>query len=263
MGRPCTARTLRATFRLCSPEEPLGTPLPNAPKFRSPKGNVCPARAWPATFLLTIPTSAPDFPSRGEAPRVDHVALHTFPCILGDPQTKRDKIRSDCLTPAFSGAHKRAEVLCNPCIFRGPQTKGDKIRSSCLTLAFSGAHKKAEMLCNPCILGDPRTKGDKIRSGCLTPAFPGAQKRAEMLRHPYILRGSPNKGGQSKVAASTLPSRGPKRGQKCYVTPAFSGVPKQRGQNRKSTYARGHNDVPSILKYGSLVRPDAQIVALR
>ena len=31
-----------------------------------------------ATFLLTIPTSAPDLPSHGEAPQVDHVALHTF-----------------------------------------------------------------------------------------------------------------------------------------------------------------------------------------
>ena len=26
-----------------------------------------------------------------------------------------------------------------------------------------------------------------------------------------------------------MPSRGPRRGRKCYVTPAFSGVPKQRG----------------------------------
>ena len=32
-----------------------------------------------ATFLLTIPTSAPDLPSHGEAPQVDHIALHTFP----------------------------------------------------------------------------------------------------------------------------------------------------------------------------------------
>ena len=28
---------------------------------------------------LTIPTSAPDLPSHGEAPQVDHIALHTFP----------------------------------------------------------------------------------------------------------------------------------------------------------------------------------------
>ena len=30
-----------------------------------PWGNVCPARARRATFLLTIPTSAPDLPSSG------------------------------------------------------------------------------------------------------------------------------------------------------------------------------------------------------
>ena len=42
-------------------------------------GNVCPARARRATFVLTIPTSAPDLPSHGEAPQVDHIALHTFP----------------------------------------------------------------------------------------------------------------------------------------------------------------------------------------
>ena len=42
-------------------------------------GNVCPARARRTTFLSTIPTSAPDLPSHGEAPQVDQVALHAFP----------------------------------------------------------------------------------------------------------------------------------------------------------------------------------------
>ena len=38
-GRPCTAHALHATFKLGSPppEEPPGTPLPNAPTFRSSK----------------------------------------------------------------------------------------------------------------------------------------------------------------------------------------------------------------------------------
>ena len=36
--------------------------------------------------------------------------LHN-PCILGGPQTKRDKIRIGYLTPAFSGAHKWSEML--------------------------------------------------------------------------------------------------------------------------------------------------------
>ena len=40
---------------------------------------------------------------------------------------------------------------------------------------------------------------------------------------------------------------GPKRGRKCCVTPAFSGVPKQRGtKSEVKTYARGHHDAPSI-----------------
>ena len=46
---------------------------------RGNRGNVCLARARRATFLLTIPTSAPDLSSHGEAPQVDHIALHTFP----------------------------------------------------------------------------------------------------------------------------------------------------------------------------------------
>ena len=38
---------------------------------------------------------------------------------------------------------------------------------------------------------------------------------------------------------------GPKRGRKCYVTPAFSGVPKRRGtKSEVKTYARGHHDAP-------------------
>ena len=38
---------------------------------------------------------------------------------------------------------------------------------------------------------------------------------------------------------------GPKSGRKCYVTPAFSGVPKRRGtKSEVKTYARGHHDAP-------------------
>ena len=60
---------------------------------------------------------------------------------------------------------------------------------------------------------------------------------------------------------------GPKRGRKCYITPAFSGVPNKGGQNQNSKPPLGVTmmplGAPSISKYGSLVRPDAQLVALR
>ena len=39
------------------------------------------------------------------------------------------------------------------------------------------------------------------------------------------------------MAASPLPSRGPKRGRNCYVTPAFSGVPNaKRGDKIRNGY---------------------------
>ena len=60
---------------------------------------------------------------------------------------------------------------------------------------------------------------------------------------------------------------GPKKRRKCYVTPAFSGIPKQRGTKSEVKPPLGVTmmplGAPSISKYGSLVRPDAQIVALR
>ena len=48
-------------------------------------------------------------------------------------------------------------------------------------------------------------------------------------------RGSPNKGTKLNMATSPLPSWGPTSGWKCYITPAFSGVPKQ-GDRIKSGF---------------------------
>ena len=44
------------------------------------------------------------------------------------------------------------------------------------------------------------------------------------------------------MAASPLPSQGPKRGRKCYVTPAFSGIPNaKRGEgNQKRSPTKGN-----------------------
>ena len=76
--------------------------------------------------------------------------------------------------------------------------------------------------------GSP-TKGRKIRSGCHS----RAQKRVELLHHPCIVGDPQHWGTKSKVAASPLPSRGPKRGWKCYVTPVFWGLHYIRGGKQK------------------------------
>ena len=63
-----------------------------------------------------------------------------------------------------------------------------------------------------------------------TPGDPQRLARAAKNRNGPLQRGT-----KSEVAASTLPSRGPKRGQDCSVTPAFSGIPNaKRGEGKKS-----------------------------
>ena len=113
------------------------------------------------------------------------------PCILGDPQ-------------------RQAQGAKN---VQWSQTKGKKLRIGCLTPAFSGAQKRAEMLCRPCILGDPQhqargaknqkwshTEGNKIRRGYLTPAFSGYQNGQKCYVTP-ALSGIPNaKRGEQKFS---------------------------------------------------------------
>ena len=115
------------------------------------------------------------------------------------------------------------------------------------------------MLRHPCILGDPQrqlrgakkglwsqTMRNKIRTGCLTHAFSRAQKRAEMLRHPSIL-GDPQhqaqrakyqlwcqkKGNKIRSGCLTHASSSTKRGQKRYVSLAFSGIPNANRREKK------------------------------
>ena len=172
-------------------------------------------------------------------------------------------------------AQKWAEVLHHPCVLGGPQTWGQSQRwptsgRKCyITPAFSGVPKQGDkvnggpqvgrLLHHPCVLGGPHTRGQSQRwptSGrkCyITPAFSGVPKHEDKVKggpqvvgsatSPLRSRGSPNKGTKSTVAdkwAEVLhhpcvlrcpqtrgqSERWPSSGRKCYITPAFSGVPK-------------------------------------
>ena len=102
-----------------------------------------------------------------------------------------------------------------------------------------GAQKMAEMLRHPCILGDPQQRGTKVERPP-HPCLLGGPKEGGNATSPLHSWGSPRKGSKTKseVATSPLPSRGPKRGRKCYVTPAFSGVTnvKRRDRHPQSSY---------------------------
>ena len=232
------------------------------------------------------------------------------PAFSGVPKDMGDKIR-------IGGAHKWGEMLHHPCILGGPQrhgeqnqiwwgpqfgrnatsplhsrgspktwgTKSELVRPTSgrkwqITPAFSGIPKrhgeqnqiwwgpqvggngtsplhsrgfpktwetKSELVgptsgrkcyITPSFSGIPKDMGDKIRIG-------GAHKWAEMLHHPCILGGSQRHGGQnqnwwgpqvglhSRISPKTWGTKselvGPTSGRKCYITPAFSGIPKDMG----------------------------------
>ena len=110
------------------------------------------------------------------------------------------------------------------------------------------------MLRHPCILGGPQQREQNQKS---KPTLGVAMMHHAKTRGFKDCPGFLNSTGRL----------GPKRGRKCYITPAFSGVPNKGGQNQKSKpplrVTMMPLGAPSISKYGSLVRPDAQIVALR
>ena len=178
------------------------------------------------------------------------------PCILGGPQSQggenqkrwRPQVGGNATSPLHSrgstksrgakselvGPTSGRKCYITPAFLAIPKDKGDKIR-------IGGAHKWAERLHQSCILGGLQREGDKIRIG-------GAHKWAEMLHHPCILGGPQSQGGQNqkrwgpqvggnatsplhswgspKSRGTKSESVGPTSGQKGYITPAFSGVPK-------------------------------------
>ena len=145
--------------------------------------------------------------------------------------TCREKITIGYLTLVFSGAQKRAQLLCNPYILGGhqQQAQGENqkwLRHACLLGGpeeGANATKHLHSRGFPVKIPQSQTKGEKIRSGYLTRAFSGAQKRAQMLRNTYILGGPQHK--VRRENPKWLPSWRPRRGRKCYATPAFSAVP--------------------------------------
>ena len=124
------------------------------------------------------------------------------------------------VTLAFSGTPNKGEQnqkwLPHSCLAEDPKQVGNAtspLHSQESGIAMSTMHSRGST-----------TKGNKIRSGCVNLAFSWAQKRAEMLCHTRILGDPQQRGTKSEVADSPLPSRGPKIGRRCYITPAFSEI---------------------------------------
>ena len=217
----------------------------------------------------TSPLRSRGSPNKGTKAMVAHrwaEVLH-HPCVLGGPQTRGQNQRwpaskRTCyITPAFSGVPKQEDNVNGGPQMGGSATSPLRSRGSPNERTKSKvAHKWAEVLHHPCVLGGPQTRGQRQwwpTSGqkCYsTPAFSGVPKQGDKVNgglqvggsatSPLHSRGSPNKGTKAMVAhkwAEVLhhpcllggpQTRGqrqwwPTSGHKCYITPAFSGVPKQ------------------------------------
>ena len=115
----------------------------------------------------------------------------------------------------FLEAHKRPELLRNPCPLGGPERQAGGGGSDCLTPAFSGAQKRADLYVTPELLGVPNAKRrGKSTSGHITPAFSGSQKGAELLCNRSILGGPQRQvlGENQKWLPHPCLLRGPEEG---------------------------------------------------
>ena len=137
-----------------------------------------------------------------------------------------------------TSAQKRAEVLRNPYIFEGPQTKGDKIRIHCLTPAFSGAEKRGrKCFATHAFLGVPKQRGMKSEvAASPLPSRGGPQEgegRGEAATSDFIplCLGTPE---NAWVTKHLRPLLGPREGKGevatsdfiplCFGTPENVGV---------------------------------------
>ena len=145
-------------------------------------------------------------------------------------------------------AQKRAKMLHHPCTLMGPQQRGQnqsgpkRGRKCYITSEFSGIPNKGDKVkagpkegknaTSPLHSHGSPTKGTKSKR---------AQRRVEMLHHPCIL-GGPQQRRQNQS--------GHKRGRKCYITPAFSGVP-NKGDKVKAGAKEGGNATSPLHSRGS------------
>ena len=231
-------------------------------------------------------------PNRGAKSKVAHKwaeVLH-HPCVLGGPQTRGQSQwwptsgRKCYITPAFLGVPQQGDKVkggpqvggsaTSPLRSRGSPNKGTKSMV---------AHKWAEVLHHPYFPGGPQTRGQSqwwptIGRKCyISPAFSGVPKQGNKVQggpqvggsatSPLRSGKSPNKGRKSKVAnkwAEVLHhpcvlrgphTRGqsqwwPKSGRKCYISPAFSGVPQPGGKVKGGPQVGGSATSP-LLSRGS------------
>ena len=142
-------------------------------------------------------------------------------------------------SPTPSAGRKKTEVVPNkaeqnqnwlpqPCFLAGPKNAANATSP----LHSQGPPRPSAGSKNSEFVPNKGGKNQKwVPQPCL--AFLGAKKGPQMLCQPWILWDSQQRGRTSEVVASTLPSRRPKKGRKCYVTPTFPRIPNAKHGEQK------------------------------
>ena len=165
------------------------------------------------------------------------------------------------ITPAFSGVPNKRE-------------QNQKTKPTPGVTMMHHATKRGFKDCPGFLNSTGRLGAKRGRKCYITPAFSGVPNKREQNQKTKPTLGVTMMHHATKRGFKDCPGflnstgrLGAKRGRKCYITLAFLGVPNKGGQNQKSKPTLRVTmmplGAPSITKYGSLVRPDAQIVALR
>ena len=198
-----------------------------------------------------LATSPP--PSRGPKKGRD---CYVTPAFSGVPNAKcMEKIRIAYLTPTFSRAQKREELLRNPCILAGlqHQVRGTKSELVISSMHSQAAQKRAELLCNPCILGGPQRQArGELRNWLPHPHLLGGQNRAQSLRNPCILGGPQRqaRGTISELATSQLHSRGAQKRAELLCNTCILGGPQSQVQGENQNWLPRPHLVASPKKGG-------------
>ena len=114
---------------------------------------------------------------------------NTSICILGDPQRQKQVAKSEVVP---NKEEQNQKWLLHSCPW-GPKSG----RKCYVTPAFSGAHKRAEMLRVPCILGNHQHRGTKSEVAT-SPVPPRGPKRGHKCDVTRAFSGIPNIGEQNQ-----------------------------------------------------------------
>ena len=128
--------------------------------------------------------------------------------------------------------------------FSGVPNKGEQNQKSKPTLGVTMMHhatKPGFKDCPGLLNSTGRLEPKRERKCYVTPAFSGVPNKGEQHQKSKPMPGVTMMHHATKRGFKYCPSflnstgrLGPKRGRKCYVTPACSGVPDKGGQNQKS-----------------------------